>query len=110
MNLLSLDEARRAVVVSAGNLLYLVECADTHRLERLLSGSDELVGLSEDDRALAHAHHRVLKAVGEQGYAWAAAEELEGICSAVGLAEGRRDCEPILDAALPPWSESPSAA
>ncbi len=110
MNLLTLDEARRAVVVSVGNLLHLAECRDTHRLEQLLWGVGGLDGLSEDDRALAYAHHRVLKAIEDQGYGWAAAEELEGICSAAGLAEGRRDSEPVLAAALPPWSDSPFAA
>ncbi len=110
MNMFSLDEARRAVVVSAGNLLHLAECPDTHRLEQLLWGAGGLEGLSEDDRALAHAHQRVLKAIEDQDYGWAAAEELEGICSAVGLAEGRRDCEPVLAAAVPPWSDASFAA
>lgn len=111
MNLLTLDEARRAVVVSAGSLVFLAECSNSHRLEQLLWGGDGgLDDLSEDDRALAHAHYRVLKAVEDQGYGWAAAEELEGICSAVGLAEGRRDCEPVLAAAVPPWSDSSFAA
>ncbi len=54
MNLLTLDEARQAVVVSAGSLLHLAECPDTHRLEQLLWGVGGLDGLSEDDRALAY--------------------------------------------------------
>ncbi len=110
MNMLTLDEARRAVVISAGNLLRWAECPDTHRLEQLLWGSDGLDDLSEVDLALAHDHHQVLEAVEAQGYGWAAAEELEGICSAAGLAEGRRDSEPVLAAAVPPWSDSSFAA
>ena len=91
MMLLTIDEARRLVIASAGAVLAYASCGDNRRLEGVLWGRDGFEGESLPDQALARAHRRVLGHVERLGYGADMADELEGICSAAGLAEGRRD-------------------
>lgn len=89
--LLTIDEARRVLVVSAGELLAKASCTDNARLEAALRSEDQLEGESPADQALAWTHRRVLAHLEALGYGGDAADQLEGICSAAGLADGRRD-------------------
>lgn len=91
MMLLTIEEARRVLVESAGELLAKAGCSDTARLEEALWGRDHLDGESPADQALAWAHRRALAHLDALGYGGDAADQLEGICSAAGLADGRRD-------------------
>lgn len=97
MMLLTVDEARRVVIASAGAVLAYAACAEIRRLEAVLWGRDDLQGERLPDQALARAHRRVLAAVEALGYGGEAADELEGICSAAGLEEGRRDYDFIFE-------------
>ena len=97
MILLTVDEARRVVIASAGAVLAYAACADTRRLEDVLWGRDGLEGERLPDQALARAHRRVLAHVEALGYGGEAADELEGICSAAGLEEGRRDYDFVFE-------------
>ena len=95
--LLTIDEARRVIVASAGNVLAYAACPDNGRLEAVLWGRDEFEGESVPDQALAGAHRRVLRHLEDLGYGADVAEELEGVCSAAGLDDGCRDYDFIFD-------------
>ena len=97
MTLLTIDEARRVVIASAGALLAYAACGDNRRLEAVLWGRDDFEGESLPDQALARAHRRVLAHIDALGYGGEAADELEGICSAAGLEDGRRDCDFVFE-------------
>ncbi len=94
---LTIDEARRVVIASAGAVLAYASCGDNRRLEGVLWGRDGFDGQSLADQALARAHRRVLAHVEALGYGAEVADELEGICSAAGLEDGRRDCDFVFD-------------
>jgi len=72
-------------------------CADNRRLEAVLWGRDGFDGESPLDQALARAHQLVLSEVAALSYGGDVADELEGICSAAGLQDGRRDYDFIVD-------------
>ena len=95
--LLTIDEARRVVVASAGAVLAYAACDDNRRLEAVLWGRDDFEGQSLPDQALARAHRRVLATVEALGYGAELAEELEGVCSAAGLEDGRRDYDFVFE-------------
>ncbi len=95
--LLNIEEARRVVVASAGAVLVYAACPDTRRLEEVLWGRDDFEGQGVPDQALARAHRRLLAHVEALGYGAELAQELEGICSAAGLADGRRDYDFIFE-------------
>jgi len=91
VTLLTIDEARRVVIASAGAVLAYAACPDNGRLEAVLRGQDDFEGESLQDQALARAHRRVLTHVETLGYGAELSEELEGVCSAAGLEDGLRD-------------------
>lgn len=95
--LLTIEEARRVLIASAGELLAKATCTDTGRLEEALWGRDRLEGESPTDQALAWTQRRVLAHLEALGYGGDAADQLEGVCSAGGLAEGRRDFDFLAD-------------
>jgi hypothetical protein len=97
VTLLSIDEARRVVIASAGAVLAYAACPDTRRLEEVLWGREDFEGESMPDQALARAHRRVLAHVEALGYGAELAEELEGVCSAAGLEDGRRDYDFVFE-------------
>ena len=97
MILLTLDEARRVVIASAGAVLAYAACGDNRRIQAALWGHDGFEGESLSDQALFRAHRRVLALVEALGYGGEAAEELEGICSAAGLDGGRRDYDFVFE-------------
>jgi hypothetical protein len=111
--LLTIDEARWVLTASAGAVLAKAACADNHRLEAALWGRDDFADQSLPDQVLARAHHSVLAHLEALGYGGEVADELEGICSAAGLEEGRRDFDFVADvlgaedlpgvAAIWPW-------
>ena len=68
MTLLTIDEARRVVVASAGAVLAYAACSDTRRLEEVLWGREDFEGESLPDQTLARAHRRVLTHVEPLGH------------------------------------------
>ena len=76
MTLLSIEEARRVVIASAGAVLAYAACPDTRRLEEVLWGREDFEGESMPDQALARAHRRVLAHVEALGYGAELTEEL----------------------------------
>ena len=96
MTLLTIDEARRLVIASAGAVLAYASC-DNRRLEAVLWGHDDFEGESLANQALAPAHRRVLDHVERLGFGSDMASELEGICSAAGLENGRRDYDFVFE-------------
>ena len=78
MTLLSIDEARRMVIASAGAVLAYAACPDNGRLVGVLWGRDDFGGQGLADQALALAHRRVLAQIDAQGNSGIMAEELEG--------------------------------
>jgi hypothetical protein len=91
MSLLTLDEARRAVVTSGRRLLRRCDTGDQFTVAVMLWGAGGLEGLSARDRALADRHRRVLDDVIALGYGAEAADELAGIASAAGFDPDRID-------------------
>jgi hypothetical protein len=83
--LLTVDEARHTVVLSAWRCLEGARCpkAGVHSMLWGLCGGP---GWSRRDRILALEHRRVLEVVAGAGYGWIVPEELEGI-EAAALAE-----------------------
>ena len=87
--LLSLDEARAAVVASSARLLRWAE-GPPASLERMLWGLDPGAQAGVGDHLLAIEHAAVLEAVRAAGHDWVVPEQLEGIVAAAGLAQGQR--------------------
>jgi hypothetical protein len=83
--LLTLDEARAAVVRSAARCVAESRCAPSG-LERMLWGQGG--DWSTTDRALAADHRQVLDEVARAGHGWIVAEQVEGIISATQGAGG----------------------
>ena len=94
MTLLTVDEARAAVVASAARLLRLAECSPA-TLELMLFGVDAGDDRGVNDHLLALEHHRVLEVVRSSGHGWIIEDELEGVASAAALAEGERRWEVV---------------
>ncbi len=97
MTLWTLDEARAAVVASAAAILSQAQC-DLGTRAYLVWGAGGIQELSAVDEVLSRRHREVLDAVIDQGYAWAAVEELEGLCSAAGIDDAKGDAISLLSA------------
>jgi hypothetical protein len=80
----TLDEARAAVAASAAAILDHAQC-DLGTRSYLVWGAGGMEGLSPADEVPSRRHRSALDALIELGYAWVAAEELEGLCSAAGI-------------------------
>jgi hypothetical protein len=83
--LLTLDEARSAVVRSAARCVAESRCAPSG-LQRMLWG--QAGEWSTADRALAAHHRQVLEEVARAGHGWIVAAQVEGIISATEGAGG----------------------
>ncbi len=92
MILWTLDEARAAVVASAAAVLDQAQC-DLGTRAYLVWGAGAMEGLSPLAEALSRRHRWVLDALIDQDYAWVAVEELEGLCSAVGIDDVEGDAD-----------------
>jgi len=92
MNVLSLDEARLAIVTSARRLLRRCATDDPFTVVCMLWGAG-LEHLDGRDRTLADRHRQLLDVLIVAGYWAEAADELDGISSAAGLDDGRIEGE-----------------
>lgn len=87
--LMTADEARAEIVAAACHLLTTIEVDDPFVVNAMLWGAGAIDGLTRADRTLARRHRRILDSLIASGYAGEVVDELDGICSACELADGR---------------------
>lgn len=94
MTLLTVDEARTRLVISARRLAEQCSNDDPFTISALLWGAGTVADdLCPRDLRLAARHRRVLDELNAAGYGAVAADELDGISSALGLDDNRFDAQ-----------------
>lgn len=87
--LLTVDEARSALIASAERLLTGADTDDVFHLAAMLWGAGDIPNqLNPHDRRYAERHRRTLDWLIAAGYQGEIVDELDGISSAVGLDDG----------------------
>jgi hypothetical protein len=78
--LMTIDEARAALVASSLELIRVVDC-DLRRTTRLLHGNGRTTGLSSRQRRVVASHRMLVRTLAADGLGGVVEEELEGLVS-----------------------------